>query len=120
MTHRYFVDGRNGGKCYDAWKPPSGKNSYNLSNLAGRQEVTCAISNAFHLYSAGLLSSGVNVMAGQCFKKKDSKPPECAVHGVRLAQKRLPKELIASGYKGFTFLVCPASGEVTNDEASTK
>jgi hypothetical protein len=28
--------------------------------------------------------------------------------------------LIASGYKGFTFLVCPLSGKVLDDAAPTK
>jgi hypothetical protein len=62
----------------------------------------------------------VIAMAGQCFKKKNSDPPVSAVHNVRLVQKQLPNELIAAGYKSFTFLVCPVSGEVPNDEAKRK
>ena len=57
-------------------------------------------------------------MAKQCFKKKDSNPPVCGVHNVPLVNKQLPDELIAAGYQGFTFLVCPVSGEVLNDEES--
>ena len=41
-------------------------------------------------------------MAEPCFIKKDSSPPVCGVHNVRLTMKQLPDELIASGYKGFT------------------
>jgi len=54
-------------------------------------------------------------MAELCFIKKDSSPPVCGVHNVRLIMKQLPDELIASGYKGFTFFVCPVSGAVLND-----
>jgi hypothetical protein len=56
-------------------------------------------------------------MKEQCFKKKGSKPPVCGVHNVPLVRKQLPDELIASGYKAFTILVCPVSGTVLNDEA---
>lgn len=59
-------------------------------------------------------------MAESCFIKKDSSPPVCGAHNVRLISKQLPVELIASGYKGFTFLVCPVSGAVLNDEATHK
>jgi hypothetical protein len=59
-------------------------------------------------------------MAESCFIKKDSSPPVCGVHNVRLIRKQLPVELIASGYKGFTFLVCPVSGAVLDDEATHK
>lgn len=59
-------------------------------------------------------------MAEPCFIKKDSISPVCAVNNVRLIRKQLPDELIASGYKGFTFLVCPVSGAVLNDEATHK
>jgi hypothetical protein len=55
-----------------------------------------------------------------CFRKKDSDPPICGIHNVRLAEKQLSDELIASGYKGFAFLVCPMSGQVLNDEATRK
>ena len=59
-------------------------------------------------------------MAELCFIKKDSSPPVCGVHNVRLIMKQLPDELIASAYKGFTFFVCPVSGAVLNDEAPHK
>jgi hypothetical protein len=54
-------------------------------------------------------------MAIHCFRKKDSNPPVCGVHNVPLVPKELPDELIAQGYKAFTFLVCPVSGEVLNN-----
>jgi hypothetical protein len=54
-------------------------------------------------------------MENHCFKKKGSNPPVCGVHNVPLVPKQLPNELIASGYKAFTFLVCPVSGEVLDD-----
>ena len=54
-------------------------------------------------------------MGEPCFKKKDSNPPACGVHNVPLVQTQLPREMIASGYKEFTFLVCPVSGTVLSD-----
>jgi hypothetical protein len=59
-------------------------------------------------------------MAERCFIKKDSNPPVCGVHNVRLKLTQVSDELIASGYKGFTFLVCPMSGTVLNDEVEHK
>ena len=56
-------------------------------------------------------------MAEQCFRKKGSNPPVCGVHDAQLVREQLPDELIASGYKAFSFLVCPVSGEVLNEEA---
>jgi hypothetical protein len=54
-------------------------------------------------------------MPEQCFIKRGSSPLVCGVHNVPLQKKLLPDELIASGYKPFTFLVCPVSGEVISD-----
>jgi hypothetical protein len=54
-------------------------------------------------------------MARQCFLEKESDPPLCGIHHVRLEKKPLPEELIASGFKAFTFLVCPVSGEIIDD-----
>ena len=54
-----------------------------------------------------------------CHRLKDSNPPVCGVHNVPLVRKQLPHELIASGYKGFTFLACPVSGKAINDEATS-
>jgi hypothetical protein len=59
-------------------------------------------------------------MAEQCFKKKGSNPPVCGLHNVRLVTKHLPDALIASGYKGFTFMVCPLSGTVLSDEPPSR
>jgi len=50
----------------------------------------------------------------------DSSPPVCSIHNVRVTLMQLPAELIASGYKGFAFLVRPVSGAVLNDEATHK
>jgi hypothetical protein len=57
-------------------------------------------------------------MEKQCFRKTDSDTPVCGLHNVPLVRKQLPDELIASGYKGFTFLACPVSGQAFNDEAT--
>jgi hypothetical protein len=57
-------------------------------------------------------------MANQCFRKKDSNPPVCGVHDVPLKQKQLPNDMIAAGFKPFTFLVCPVSRAVLNEEAT--
>jgi hypothetical protein len=57
-------------------------------------------------------------MARPCFFEKDSNPPLCGVHHVRLEKKPLPEELIASGLKAFTFLVCPVSGAILDDAAT--
>lgn len=57
---------------------------------------------------------------GLCFIEKDSSPPVCGIHNVRVTLMQLPAELIASGYKGFAFLVRPVSGAVLNDEATHK
>ena len=57
-------------------------------------------------------------MPAQCIKKKGSNPPVCGVHNVQLVRTELTVEMIAAGYKGFTFLVCPVSGTVFNDEAA--
>jgi hypothetical protein len=38
---------------------------------------------------------------------------------VQLVRKELPTEMIAAGYKGFTFLVCPVSGAVVDDEPAS-
>jgi hypothetical protein len=53
-----------------------------------------------------------------CFRKKGSNPPVCDVHNVLLERKELSAEMVAAGYKGFTFLVCPVSGTVFDDEAA--
>jgi hypothetical protein len=56
-------------------------------------------------------------MAKQCFRNKRASLPVCGVHKVPLIKKQLPNELIAEGYKGFTFLACPVSGTVLDDAA---
>jgi hypothetical protein len=59
-------------------------------------------------------------MTDHCFKKTGSNPPTCGVHNVPLVRKELPVEMMAVGYKGFSFLVCPVSGAVFDDEPSGK
>jgi hypothetical protein len=53
-----------------------------------------------------------------CFRKKGSTPPICGVHNVRLVRKEPSAGMVAAGYKGFTFLVCPVSDAVVDDETS--
>jgi len=55
-------------------------------------------------------------MEEPCSKKKDSNPPVCVVHNVPLVRKQLPAGMIEVGLKGFSFLACPVSGLVLNDE----
>jgi hypothetical protein len=55
-------------------------------------------------------------MTNPRFRKKGSDPPVCDVHNVPLERKELPAEMVAAGYKGFTFLVCAVSGTVLNDD----
>jgi hypothetical protein len=59
-------------------------------------------------------------MAEKCFKKEDSEPPVCGVHDVPLIKRQLPEEMIAVGYKFLTFLACPVSGAVLNDDKKRK
>jgi hypothetical protein len=56
-------------------------------------------------------------MAEQCFKKKDSNPPVCGAHNVPLVQHQSSDVLATSRLGEFTFLVCPVSGAVLDDEA---
>jgi hypothetical protein len=44
-------------------------------------------------------------MSEPCFIEKDSNPPVCGVHNVKLVELQLPEGMIASGHKAFTFLV---------------
>ena len=56
-------------------------------------------------------------MPKRCFKLKNSNPPICGVHKIRLVKKQFPNFLVNEGYKGFEFFVCPISNKVLNDEA---
>ncbi len=58
-------------------------------------------------------------MVQPCFVERGPKTPVCGVHGVPLIRKQLPDEMKASGYKEFTFYVCPVSRKVLNDETPT-
>lgn len=55
-------------------------------------------------------------MTKPCITKKSSDPPVCEVHNVKLVRTEPSVEMIAAGYQGFTFLVCPVSGTVLNDD----
>lgn len=55
-------------------------------------------------------------MKERCFRMKGSNPPIWGVHNVPLVQEQLPADMIASGYKALTFLVCPTSGQVLNEQ----
>lgn len=55
-------------------------------------------------------------MPEPCFIKTDSVPPVCGIHDVRLIKKLIPDELIASPQKEITYLVCPVSRSVVDDE----
>lgn len=59
-------------------------------------------------------------MSEKCFRKENVNPPVCGVHDVRLVTRQLPDEMIAVGYKFLTFLVCPVSGAVLNDDKKRK
>ena len=59
-------------------------------------------------------------MAEPCFIKKDSNPHECGVHNVRLLERQSPGDLATSRYGDFTYLMCPKSGQVLNDETGGK
>jgi hypothetical protein len=58
-----------------------------------------------------------SLMTKPCFRKVGSNPPICGVHNVPLERTQLSAEMVAAGYKGFTFLVCPVSGTVLNEIA---
>ena len=54
-----------------------------------------------------------------CFTKQGSNPLACGVHDVPLKRKDLPEGLIAPGYSLLTFLVCPVTGTILNEEKAT-
>jgi hypothetical protein len=55
-------------------------------------------------------------MARRCFRKKGSNPPVCGVHQVPLTQKESSDDSDTSRFGNFTYLACPVSGQVLNDE----
>jgi hypothetical protein len=55
-------------------------------------------------------------MAERCFIKKGSFPPTCGVHNVQLVERQTSREPVVAPIGDFTYLVCPMSGEVANDE----
>jgi hypothetical protein len=58
-------------------------------------------------------------MANPCFLEKGSDPPACGIHKIALVTKYLPDDLLASGYKRFTFLACPVSGAAVDEETES-
>jgi hypothetical protein len=41
----------------------------------------------------------------------------CGADNVPLVRERVPDDMTAAGFKTFTYLGCPRSGQVLNDEA---
>ena len=66
-----------------------------------------------HCGPGGLVCSE---MPTQCFTKKGSDPPICSVHNVKLEERQTSRESITGGVGNFTYLVCPVSGTVLNDD----
>lgn len=56
-------------------------------------------------------------MADQCFVKKDSDPPVCGVHNVRLVEHQTLREGIVRGVGNFTFLDCSRSDQAVDESA---
>jgi hypothetical protein len=59
-------------------------------------------------------------MGEPCFIKKNSNPYVCGIHNVRLVEHQSTDDLAASRFDEFTYLVCPKSGQVLNDQAGGK
>jgi hypothetical protein len=60
---------------------------------------------------------GVIEMGSQCFRKKDSSPPICGVHGVALVLHRSSDDLKVSFFGDFRYFQCPVSNKVVADES---
>ena len=50
-----------------------------------------------------------------CFKEKDSVPPICGIHKVRLVVRWTSQTPLLAGLGNFAFLMCPTSGHVVSD-----
>ena len=59
-------------------------------------------------------------MAEQCFIEKDSNPPVCGVHEVRLKEHQSSEDLSTLNFGEFTFLMCPTSGQVIDDSQKSR
>ncbi len=59
-------------------------------------------------------------MGPQCFRKKDSDPPVCGVHGVLLAESAIPIDENAPHLGSVTCYVCPVSLTVVQDSERTE
>jgi len=51
-------------------------------------------------------------VAGKCFKKQDSSPPVCELHGVKLFVRTVAKDPLAPFLGHVIIYQCPVSGEV--------
>ena len=60
-------------------------------------------------------------MAEQCFAKKGSNPPVCALHNAPLKEHRRLRRIFSTFRFGeFTYLVCPVSGQIVDDPKNGK
>jgi hypothetical protein len=59
-------------------------------------------------------------MAQGCFRKKDSDPPVCGVHNVRLIQDETPLDPLAPHLGKVTCLRCPVSRFVVLDSQTNE
>jgi hypothetical protein len=50
-----------------------------------------------------------------CFIKKNSNPPACGVHDVRLKQHQSSEDFSTLKFGDFPFLMCPVSGQVIDE-----
>jgi len=66
-----------------------------------------------HISNRDRSAYGRAVLRKERFKPARLRRSQCTA-----GTEQLTDELIAAGYKGFTFLVCPLSGEVLNDEVT--
>jgi hypothetical protein len=57
-------------------------------------------------------------MPTKCFIKRDSEPPVCGVHNVKLVEHQTSREGLAGGVGNFTFLARPVSGQVFDDASA--
>ena len=59
-------------------------------------------------------------MAEKCFRKKDSNPPVCGIHDVRLIEGESDIDSLAPYLGRITCLKCPISGMVVLDSHGNK
>jgi len=59
-------------------------------------------------------------MAKQCFAKKGSNPPVCALHNAPLKEHESSENTSTFRFGEFTYLVCPVSGQIVDDPKNGK